>query len=195
MPYSLLRERCFVRSYFGRQLSIGCGGSCLLQEKLQLQKQSPGRAKTLKKLPFLRRPWEDQRSSTELWCPTWSHIVPRRANSLEGNGGRERGKKTWMSLYICSRVVDVDPSSISNWNFCHLHLLNEFLFFWTRSQEKSVEKSGPEAENWRDMLMEVYEELKAWSVRLRNLLALVKQGGTWKPSLLWSDPSFWLFKK
>jgi hypothetical protein len=62
--------------------------------------------------------------------------------------------------------------------------LNEFLFFWTRSQEKSVEKSGPEAENWRDMLLEVYEELKAWPARLRNLLALVKQGGTWKPSLL-----------
>lgn len=27
-------------------------------------------------------------------------------------------------------------------------------------KEKSVEKNGPEAENWRDMLLEVYEELK-----------------------------------
>ena len=123
MPYSLLRK-VFCPIIFWQTTEHRVWGFLPSPGEASAAKAKSRKSKDSKKLPFLRRPWEDQHSSTELLCPTWSHIVPRRANSFWGQWREREREREWMSLYICSRVVDVDPSSISNWNFCHLHLFS-----------------------------------------------------------------------
>ena len=64
---------------------------------------------------------------------------------------------------------------------------------WTRSQEKRVEKSSPEAANWRDMLLEVYEELKA-RLESEESIGPCEAGWNMEPSLLRSDPKLLTFQ-
>ena len=188
MPYSLLRK-VFCPIIFWQTTQHRVWGFLPSPGEASAAKAKSRKSKDSKKTAVpekaLGRPAQQHRTFV-------SHMVPHSSKTgkliLRAMGGERERMDVIVYMFE------------SGWCWPQFHIELKFLpppslFFWTRSQEKSVEKSGPEAENWRDMLLEVYEELKAWPVRLRNLLALVKQGGAWKPSLLWSDPSFWLFKK
>ena len=120
MPYSLLRK-VFCPIIFWQTTEHRVWGFLPSPGEASAAKAKSRKSKDSKKLPFLRRPWEDQHSSTELLCPTWSHIVPRRANSFWGQW-RERERENgchciyvreWLMLTPVPYRIEISATSIS----------------------------------------------------------------------------------
>ena len=114
MPYSLLRK-VFCPIIFWQTTEHRVWGFLPSPGEASAAKAKSRKSKDSKKAAVpekaLGRPAQQHRTFVSHMVPHSSKTGKLILRAMEGERERER---EWMSLYICSRVVDVDPSSISN---------------------------------------------------------------------------------
>ena len=112
MPYSLLRK-VFCPIIFWQTTEHRVWGFLPSPGEASAAKAKSRKSKDSKKAAVpekaLGRPAQQHRTFVSHMVPHSSKTGKLILRAMEGERERE-----WMSLYICSRVVDVDPSSISN---------------------------------------------------------------------------------